>query len=133
LYIGKILGMDDWVERTYINYLRHHNKDTMNKLMEESEIEANRGERQFVSKKRKKTFNQLICERPWDKLNDQKFGRHNSGLVVYHDTIIPLFQETEASKQAWENAQYKDQLDKFINENLSEFVYRRKIVPTDSL
>lgn len=133
LYIGKALGMDDWTERAYINWLRHHDKETMTRVMSEAEEEANRGERKFIEKRRAKTFNEVIVERPWDKLNDTKFGNHNSGLLVYHDSIIPLFQENEASKEAWENAKYKDQLDKFINENLSEFVYRRKIEPKDSL
>lgn len=133
LYIGKCLGMDDWTERAYINWCRKHSKGAMEKIMYDADREANRGERQFIEKRRKKTFNQLIVERPWDKLNDERFGRHNSGLVVYHDSIIPLFEESENSREAYKNAKYKEDLNKFINENLSEFVYRRKINPTDSL
>jgi len=132
-YIGKCLGMDEWVDRTYINYLRHHDKALMDRMMAEAEEEANRGERAFIDKHKKKTFNQVIVERPWDKQNIEKCGNSNSGLVVYHDSIIPLFDESEASKEAYTNSKHREDLDKFINENLSEFVYRRKINPTDSL
>lgn len=133
LYIGKILGMDDWVERAYINWLRHHNKEVMALTLKEAEEEALRGERQFVEKRRKKTFNELICERPWDKMNDAKHGTHCSGLSIFQDTIIPLFQENPHSKEAWDNNKYQEELGKFIDENLKEFVYGRKITPQDSL
>lgn len=128
-YIGNIfacmyaLGIDDWRERTYINYLRKGRKSVLDKLMARGEHEqAER--RKWVLKNIKHTFNEIIVDQPWNKLNEAKFGRKNGGLSIFHDTWLPLLEGTPA-KKAYENSIYQEDLEKFINENLSEFVYKR--------
>lgn len=134
LAIGYALGMDDWRERAYLNWLRSNNKNAMEHIWEQSAYDME-NDRKFIEKHRKKTFNRLIAERPWEKLNDKKFGKHINTLLVYHDTWVNLIHNGIPDKgippappyviEQYENSQLQKDLDKFINENLSEFVYRR--------
>ena len=123
--IGVALGMDDWVERMYINNLRKGRKEVLDKMMEEAYKETD-SDRKVIEKRRKKTFNELLIERPWDRLNQERHGYHKSGLTIFHDTIIDMFKQSPQALEAYKNSKYQEGLDKFINENLSEFVYGRK-------
>ena len=125
LNIAYALGMDDWRERSYINWLRHHNKEKMDFIMKEGEKEME-SDRQFVEKRRVKTFNELIVERPWKKLNEQKFGKGLDCLLVYNDTIIDLIKQSPVANEAYENSKFQRSLDEFIKNNLQEFVYGKK-------
>lgn len=124
LGIAWALGMDDWRERAYINWLRTGRKDVMERLYRVSADEHEQ-DRQFVKKHRQTTFNEMIVKRPWDEKNMEILGKKNSGLLVFHDTWLPLLSESPAAKQAYEDSIYQADLEKFINENLSEFVYQR--------
>jgi glycosyltransferase involved in cell wall biosynthesis len=129
--IGVALGMDDWVERMYINCLRRGNKQVLDRMLEEAYKEAD-PDRKVIESRRVKTFNELLVERPWDKMNQEKHGYHFSGLTIFHDTIIELFKQSPVAWEAYQNSKHQAELDKFINENLSSFVYGRAGVPKDS-
>lgn len=117
------LGIDDWRERAYMNWLRHGNKQVLDRIMEEGEREMAE-DRKFIEKHRKTTFNKLIVEKPWDKLNDQRHKNHYSGLTIFHDTWLNLIKGTHVEKIY--PGKYQLELEKFINENLSQYVYKRK-------
>jgi hypothetical protein len=65
-------------------------------------------------------------------MNQEKHGYHFSGLTIFHDTIIELFKQSPVAWEAYQNSKHQVGLDKFINENLSTFVYGRAGVPKDS-
>src|SRR3990167_3501587 len=125
LGIAYALGMDDWRERTYINYLRRGRKEVLDKIMERNEKEY--AERmQKIEKERKKTFNEVLVERPWDQMNMEKGGAKNSSLLIFHNTWLALLKEApEYVKEAYRNSKYQIQLDKFIKEKLWDYVYKK--------
>lgn len=120
------LGIDDWRERTYINYMKKCRKDRMDQLMERS-AKVHQSRRDEVLRRRKKTFNELLVEKPWDKLNMEKFGRCNGGVQIFHPTWIHgQIKGTPAEelyKDRYENGHQKE-LEKFIVENLWDNVYK---------
>lgn len=118
------LGCDDWRERAYINYLRRGRKEVLDKMMERSAKE-HKPRRDEIEKRKIKTFNELIVERPWDKMNMDKGGSKNSSLLVFHDTWLPLLEQSKIAKEAYDNSTYQKDLEKFINDNLSQYVYKR--------
>lgn len=120
------LGCDDWRERTYINYLRRGRKDVMDKLMARGPIEM-KERREEIQRRRLKTFNDLLIERPWDKMNIAKGGNSNSSLLVFHDTWLPLLEGNPIAKKAYEEGQYQKELEEFINKYLSNYVYKRNV------
>jgi len=121
--IGHSLGIEEWAERSYLNWLRKGNKETLDRLWNEAEKEAQK-DKEFIAKKKVKTFNELIVERPWDKLNDEKYGRHNSAMSIFHDSWLPLIKGTPA-EEPYNNSELQKNLEKFINEKLSDYVFRR--------
>ena len=129
-YIGNIfacmyaLGIDDWLERSYINYLRKGRKEVLDRMMMRAERDQS-DRRAFVEKRRKHTFNEILIDRPWDRLNIAKFGSSNCGLSIFHDTWLPLLEGTPA-KQAYADSRYQKDLEVFINTHLDEFVYKRE-------
>lgn len=126
LMIGYALGMDEWTERAYLNWIRKGNKEVVDRLYAEAKEEV-KEDREFIAKKRVKTFNELIVERPWDKLNDKEHGKHNSGMNIFHDTWLPLIKGTPA-EEIYNKSELQKNLAKFIDEHLSEFVYKRGYV-----
>lgn len=119
------LGCDDWRERTYINLLRKSRKEVLDKMMERSERE-HAPNRKFVERHRKSTFNEILVDRPWERLNKKRLdGVGQSNLLIYQDTILPLFKANPVAWKAYEESKFQKDLEKFINENLSEFVYKR--------
>jgi hypothetical protein len=123
LAIGWALGMEDWAERAYLNWCRKKNLDMMKKIWEQVQEETQE-DREFIAKKRKHTVNELLVSKPWDKLNDEKYGRHNSSMLVYHDTWLELIKGTPA-EEMYKNAKYQKGLEKFIEENLTQYIYKR--------
>lgn len=121
---GLALGADWWIERAYINYLRKGRAGVVESLFKEAEHTA-ATQRAFVEANRKMTFNDMIRTMPWDVKNTEKFGKPNSGLLIYHDTWLPLLEESSAAKEAYERSKYQKVLEEFINEHMSNFVYKR--------
>ena len=130
LLIGHSLGMDDWVERAYINWCKKCNLDVMKKLWDEAKEEAQE-DREFIAKKSVMTFNEVLVERPWDKLNDEKYGKHNSAMNIFHPTWLSGIKNTPAEKM-YNNSKHQEKLEKFIYDNLEEFIYKKDYkVPED--
>lgn len=119
------LGCDDWLERTYLNNLRRGRKVVLDRMMTEAKEEM-AGNRQFVKEHTKHTFNELLVDRPWDKLNIQKGGKANSSQLIYHDTWLDLIKDLPHVMEAYNNSKYQKGLEKFINDNLSQYVYKRR-------
>jgi hypothetical protein len=126
LMIGHALGMDEWVERAYLNWIRKGDVATLERLWKEAKNDVVE-DREFIRRKAVKTFNELLLERPWDRLNDEKYGRHNSALTIFHDTWLPLIKGTPA-EELYNNSEKQKGLEKFIEEHLTEFIYKRGYV-----
>lgn len=130
-YIENVLGnsyalsMDDWRERYYINCLRTGRKEVLDKMLERNEKEHGR-DREFIEAKRVKTFNQVLTERPWSKLNQVKFGRSNDNMLIFEPTWLNLLQNSSlASKEAYKNSKHQKALQEFIKEYLWDYVYHK--------
>lgn len=124
------LGCDDWLERAYINWIRKGGrKPLLDKFMREAKVEMAE-DRKFIENRRVRTFNETIVELPWDKLNIKRGGVARSSLSIFQDTWLDLLYENDgASKEAikvYENSQIQKDLEKFINEKLDKYVYKRK-------
>jgi len=117
------LGCDDWRERTYLNWLRKSKKEVLDTIMARGEKEY-APDRAFVEKHKKKTFNQLLVERPWDKMNMDKYGKCNGALTVFQNTWLSLKDQSPQTKEAYENSKYQKGLAEFIAKDLSQFVYK---------
>ncbi len=127
LCIGLALGMDWWAERAYINWNRKGNPEVIKKLWEEAHKETIT-DRKFIEEKRVKKFDEILLEKPWDKMNDQKYGRHNSSLLIYHESWLQMIKNTPAQER-YDKSELMPQLEKFIDENLSNVVYKRGKIP----
>lgn len=134
LNIGWALSMDEWVERAYLNWLRRGRKEVMDKMMKEAkkEMEEDRG---FIASKRKKTFNEVIVERPWDRLNQEKYGNfcksrnqiNSASLSVFHDSWLTLLRQSPQYVQdIYDNSKLQKELEDFINTHLGQYVYKRE-------
>ena len=124
--IGYALGMDDWLERAYINWLRKGRKEVLDKLMEEIKWRMAK-DREFIENKRVKTFNDIIVERTWDKLNQERLGKSNAGLQIIHDTWLTHLREAPQYVQdVYDNSKLQKGLEAFINKHLDKYVYKRK-------
>lgn len=117
------LGCDDWRERTAINTLRHGRKEVVDAILARGEKEYAK-DREFVAKRKKFSFNELLVNRPWDAKNKERHGKSNGGLLIYHDTWIKLLDQSMIAKEAYENSKYQKDLDTFIRTNLKEFIYK---------
>jgi len=124
LAIGKAIGADDWAERDYINWCRKGNLERMKQLWERAEKETKK-DREFIEKNRVKTFNQLLVERPWDKLNDERYGKHNSSMLIFHETWLNNSIKGTPAEKLYNESKTQKELEKFINNNLSDYVYKR--------
>jgi glycosyltransferase involved in cell wall biosynthesis len=124
LAIGLALGMDDWAERAYINWCRRGNLERMKQIWEQAKKKTVK-DREFIEKNRVMTFNQLLVDRTWDKLNDERYGKHNSSMLIFHETWIENFIKGTPAEKLYNESEIQKGLEKFINENLSEFVYKR--------
>lgn len=119
------IGADEWLERTYINYLRRGRKEVLDKMMEEAKKEM-ADDREFIDKKKVKTFNDLLVERPWDQKNMEKGGAKNSSMLIFHNTWLAMLKDApEHVKEVYRNSELQKKLDKFIKEKLWDYVYKK--------
>jgi hypothetical protein len=119
------LGCDDWRERVYLNALRKTRKEQLDITMARNEIEYAK-EREFVSKRTKKTFNELILERPWDVLNQKRHGKSNGAMTIFHYTWLELMMESPIVLEAYRNSKYQKELEELIETKLKDFIYLGK-------
>ena len=117
------LGMDDWLERNYIDWLRRGRKEVLDRMMAEAKKEMAET-RIRIERHRVMTFNEMLVRKPWDEMNMKLHGRKNSSMLIYHDSWLPSLNRTPA-KEVYENSPTQKELEKFINENLSQYVYKR--------
>lgn len=115
------LGADDWRERTYLNYLRKTNKEALDAIMAQGEVEYAK-DRAFIARNAKYSFNELLTERPWEKLNIQLHGSNNAGMLVFHWSWLELLKD-DRMKEAYLNSKYQQQLGEFIETKLTPYIY----------
>ena len=123
LAIGLALGMDWWAERAYINWSRKGNAETMDLLWKQAHEETVE-DKKFIAENSKTTFNQMLIDKPWDKMNDELHGRHNGSMIIFHETWLEMLKGTRG-EELYRASEEMPKLEKFINENLSEHVYKR--------
>lgn len=129
LAIGMAIGADEWVERAYINWCRKSRLDVMKKLWDDAKKETAE-DREFIAEKRIRTFNDLLVERPWDKLNDERYGKHNSAMLIFHPTWLPLIKNTPA-EGIYNNSDLQKKLEEFIYEKLPDKIYKKDYKPPE--
>ena len=124
--IGLALGMDEWTERAWLNWCRKGREEVMKRIWKEAEEETEK-DRKFIKKYRKHSFNEVLLDRPWERLNKEKHNYGLPNLLIFHDTWLDLLREAPQWVQViYDNSEKQKGLEKFINENLSQFVYKRK-------
>lgn len=122
LGVTYVLGCEDWRERLYINCLRKTRKEELDEQMVRNELEYAK-EREFVQKHIKKTFNQTIVERPWDKMNQERHGKSNGAMTIFHYTWLELLKDSPVALEAYRNSKYQKELENFIETDLKDFIY----------
>lgn len=124
--IGYALEMDAWLERAYLNYIRNGRKEMHDTMMEEAKKEMQK-DRDFIKERRVKTFDEVFVESPWDKLNDEKHGKHNSSKMVFHDTWLVncLRKAPKAIQDLYDNSPLQKKLTELIETKLVDYVYKR--------
>ena len=132
LNIGYALGMDEWVERAYLNWLRNGRREVLEKMWTEAQKEM-QSDREEIAKRRVKTFNEVLVERPWDIKNMEKHGTKNSSVLIFHHTWISLLSNAPKFVQdMYNNSQLQKDLDKFIREKLWNCVYKPSLDKKDA-
>ena len=122
LGIGLAIGADAWAERAYINWCKKGRPEVMKRIWEDAQ-KTTKEDKEYIASKAITTFNDLIVDRPWDKMNDELHGKHNSGMSIFHDTWLPTIKGTPAQKLYDESEQQKE-LEKFIYNKLQDKVYK---------
>jgi hypothetical protein len=86
-----LIGGMKWWERILITYLNkpHANKEIVHRLCNEA-LEEAKPDREFILEKKKIDFKEVLATIPWDKKNDEKFGSHLSGMIVFEDWLDRL-------------------------------------------
>jgi glycosyltransferase involved in cell wall biosynthesis len=124
LNIGYALGMDDWLERAYLNWLRHNRQEEMERMMAEAKVEM-KLDREFIAKKRTMTFNELLVKRPWKQKNIETIGSGLDNILIFHSSWLDLVKNCPKVKALYNASDTQRELDKFIKENLWNFVYKK--------
>ena len=84
-------------------------------------------DREFIKEKRVKTYNDILIELPWDKLNMKRLGKKNSAIQIVHDSWLPHLREApDYVQKIYDNSKLQKGLEAFINKNLDAYVYKRK-------
>jgi len=122
------LGADDWRERTYINYLRSKNKADLDRIMVDG-ARVYEGDRKWIAKHRKYTFNDLLVKRPWEQKNIKLYGKSNCGISIFHWSELDLISQNPIAMEGYRNSKLQKQLHTFITENLSQYIYRPELYP----
>lgn len=121
--IGFALGADMWVERMMINMLRTGRKEVVDFLYNLAWEKAQE-DRKWVAKRGIMTFNEMLVERPWEKLNNAKGLKGGANILVYHQTWESLLATSPVATEAYKNSKHQKELDLFIRTNLWDFVYK---------
>lgn len=131
LNIGYALSIDEWVERAMFNWMRNGRREVLENMMSEAEREM-KSDREFIDRRKVRTFNDILVKRPWDTMNDERHGSHNSSILIFHDTWLGLLSTAPKwLQEKYEKSELQKKLAKFIDENLASFVYKRGYkVPT---
>lgn len=123
--IGYALSMDDWLERAYINWLRNHPKEFMDRIMEEARREM-QSDREWIAEHRKLSFDEVLVGRPWDAKNVELHGRKNSSVLIFNDTWkAGLKKEPQWLQDLYDASEGQKRLEAFINEKLGDCVYKK--------
>lgn len=124
--IGYALGMDEWVERAYLNWLRSGRKEVLDKKLKEA-WDNSQKDREFINSRKVKSFNDVLLERPWEKLNIEKWGHGLPQLQLFHNSWIDLMKTApDYCKEAYRKSELQPKLDKFIREKLWAYVYKHE-------
>lgn len=117
------LGADAMAERIYIRYLDKNgvNKEVLNKFWQEAQREAEY-DRLILLPQTVRSFMDCIVERPWDKLNQEKFGRTSSSIGIYDKSWTD--QLNPEAKALFETSPLQKELQVLIDEKLKHLVYK---------
>ncbi|MEK6878236.1 MAG: hypothetical protein AABY22_01440, partial [Nanoarchaeota archaeon] len=119
------LGLDDWLERTYIHYAIRDRQEVLDRMMEEAKREM-KDIREFIEQKRIKTYNEVLVEKPWDVLNMKRHGAKNTHMLVYHYSWLEMLQKApERVKEMYRKSEKMKQLNEFIETKLEDLIYRK--------
>ena len=101
--------------------------------MEETTVMM-KGERKFIDKYKKKTFNEVLVEQPWNKMNMARLGRKNGGISIFHPSWLELMQQApEYVKKIYRESKLQRGLEKFIIDNLWSNVYKKDLYDKENL
>jgi glycosyltransferase involved in cell wall biosynthesis len=117
------LGADSWRERTYINYLRSKDKDSLDKIMTEGE-KVYADDRKKILDKSIYSFDDLLVKQPWKQKNMELHGKSNCGILIFHWSELELIAENPIAKEAYLNSRYQQELGEFIEKELKEVIYK---------
>jgi hypothetical protein len=97
-----------WWERILITYLNkpHSDKEVVYRLCNEA-LEEGKIDHDFIQSRAKTSFKEVLATLPWDKKNDEKFGNHLSGIIVFEDWLERL-TEPEALER-YKNSKYQQE------------------------
>lgn len=123
LNVAYALGMDDWRERSYLNFMRSVGKNDLDLMMTRGEVEM-KEEREFVMKHGRCTYNDLLVNRPWDAMNDKRHGKHNGAMKIFHWSWLDEVKENPLIRQCYLQSKYQQELGEFIEKNLEKYIYR---------
>lgn len=130
--MGWAIGADDWLERTYFNYLKRGRPEVVNRMLEEAKRET-ASDRAFIASRRVCTFNDLLVQRPWDTKNIEKGGSKNSSILIYHPSWYGALENYPIVKKLYDESETQKTLHKFILENLWDFVYKHSEYDKETL
>lgn len=120
------LGLDDYLERAYLNYLRHGRKEILDAMLEEAKREM-KSTRNEILERRVKTFEELLIERPWDKKNIELGMKPSASILVYHWTWKALFAEApEYIKEIYRKSELQPKLENFFEKHLYDNIYKKE-------
>lgn len=124
--IGYALGMDEWVERAYLNWLRNGRKDILDKKLQEA-WENSQKARAIIEARRVKSFNDILLERPWEALNIKRWGHGLPQLQLFHNSWLDSLKTApEYVREIYKKSELQADLDVFIREKLWDFVYKKE-------
>lgn len=122
--IGWALGMDEWLERAYFNYLRRGRREVVGRMMEEAKKEMS-SDRETIAQRRKYSFNEVLLTRPWDIKNIEKHGVKNSSVLIFHYTWLELLKDApEFLKEMYRKSELQKQLAELITTKLKDSIYK---------
>lgn len=122
MLLGYALNADALGERVYIRYLDKSgvNREHLNKLHDQAKREAEH-DRTFLATCSARSLYDVLIERPWDRQNDERHGKHQSFMAIYQDTWL---NDLSGDALAYYKAsKLQAELDAIVRNDLSEFIY----------